>query len=191
MVVAGCMRDKGGVTKKKIKKSKPNCSHVYTRGKRGILQMSKPKPLPNPSRPSPRLARHAFSHSSLFFLCQPIGHTRYPSLRQSGCHTRPCFPLFRSSLSIRTCRFSCFFPIWYACDVCVLVIFLHSLSRFFFLSSSTTNSSHSSSISQAWPSGAKLRSLIFLTSFENIKRSWAFADTLSGAKQSLRGSQSA
>lgn len=29
--------------------------------------MSKPKPLPNPSRPSPRLARHAFSHSSFFF----------------------------------------------------------------------------------------------------------------------------
>lgn len=153
--------------------------------------MSKPKPLPNPSRPSPRLARHAFSHSSFFSL--PTNWSHQISLASSvgGCHTRPCFPLFRSSLSIRTCRFSCFFPIWYACDVCVLVIFLHSLSRFFFRSSSTTNNSHSSSISQAWPCGAKLRSLIFLTSFENIKRSWAFADTLSGAKQSLRGSQSA
>lgn len=29
--------------------------------------MSKPKPLPNPSRPSPRLTRHAFSYSSFFF----------------------------------------------------------------------------------------------------------------------------
>ncbi|KAL6701924.1 hypothetical protein J3F84DRAFT_356171 [Trichoderma pleuroticola] len=72
MVVGGCMRDKGGVTKKKEQTSKPSCSHVYTRGKRGILQMSKPKPLPNPSRPSPRLTRHAFSHSSFFFLLSAI-----------------------------------------------------------------------------------------------------------------------
>lgn len=191
MVVGGCMREKGGVTKKKDKVKTKLLTRIHTRQKEGFSRCPSPNLFLIP--PVPRLVSPATHSLTLlpFFLCQPIGHTRYPSLRQSGVVTPVHVFLYSVPLCLSVhADFHVFFlyGMRVMC-VCLPSFFIHSPD--FFLSSSTTDSSHSSSINQAWPGGTKLGLLIFLASFESIKRSWAFADTFSGAKQSLRGSQSA